>query len=172
MPLLTPKRPLAFELTHGIRSSFKKQKIHTMTQLHNKRTAPTAVQLFDELFQEFPAFWGRDMKNAASNPATNIYETKDGFHIELMAPGRAKEDFQIDLDKNMLTIRFEKKESSEQTDLKTVRREFAIESFKRSFTLGEKVNIDGIQAKYENGLLSLWLPKQEVTNSVKQINIQ
>lgn len=144
-----------------------------MTQLLHKRTAPTAVQLFDELLNDFPAIWGRDMK--AFNPqvpATNIHETKEGYHLELLVPGRTKEDFGIEVEKNVLTIKFEQKEETKQEDLKTLRREFTLNSFKRSFTLGEQVQVEGIQAKYEDGILRVWLPKQEVAKFSKQIAVQ
>ena len=89
------------------------------------------------------------------------------------APGRNKEDFKISVDQNVLTISFEKKEESENSNYKTIRREFAFESFKRSFNLGEEINDNNIQAKYENGVLILLLPKKPaVKESVKEINIQ
>ena len=73
----------------------------------------------------------------------------------------------------MLTISFEKKEEKENESYKTLRREFSFESFKRSFNLGEEINAENIQAKYENGVLKLYLPKKPVVKeSAKQISIQ
>lgn len=116
--------------------------------------------LFDELFSGFPTAWGRDVQNTIV-PAVNIYETNDAYHVELNAPGRDKEDFKVNLEKGLLTISYEKKAEAENKDYKTVRKEFTYSSFKRSFTVDDKINTAGIQAKYENGVLKLFLPKKE-----------
>ncbi|HXL56214.1 MAG TPA: Hsp20/alpha crystallin family protein, partial [Chitinophagaceae bacterium] len=105
-------------------------------------------------------------------PAVNIYETNDSYHLELAAPGLKKEDFKVSLEKGLLIISYEKKTETENKDLKTHRREFKVTSFKRSFAVDDKINTDGIEAKYENGLLKLYLPKkEEVKSSPKQIEI-
>lgn len=128
--------------------------------------------LFDELFNNIPANWGTGISNQVGNPKVNIHETADGYHLELIAAGRNKEDFKINLDKDLLTISFEKKEAVENKDYKTIRKEFTLNSFKRSFSLDEKIQADGIQAKYENGILKLYLPKKEqITQAPKEITI-
>ncbi len=116
--------------------------------------------LIDEIFNGFPAHWGKDQVQHHYAAAVNIHETTDGYHVELNVPGRNKEDFKVSIDNNLLTIAFEQKEA-ESKDYKTLRREFSFKSFKRSFTLDEKVNAEAIQAKYENGILKLYLPKKE-----------
>lgn len=116
---------------------------------------------FDELITNFPSTWGKDANPAISAPATNIHETNDAYHVELSAPGRNKEDFTISVEKGFLTIGFEKKAETENKDHKTIRREFSLAGFKRSFSLDEKINTTGIQAKYENGILKVYLPKKE-----------
>ncbi len=116
--------------------------------------------LFDELLSGFPANWGRDTHHTTV-PAANIHETKEAFHVELNAPGRNKEDFKINLDKGLLTIGYEKQTEAENKDYKTIRKEFSYSSFKRSFSVDEKINAAGIQAKYENGVLKIYLPKKE-----------
>ncbi len=136
---------------------------------HN--TAPLN-QFFDELFNSFPASWGKDVNTAYTTVPVNIHETAEGYHLELYAPGRNKEDFKVNVENNLLTISYEKKETTEQKDHKTVRREFNVHSFKRSFSLDEKINSDATQARYENGVLKLYLPKKnEVKVSPKEINI-
>jgi HSP20 family protein len=124
--------------------------------------------LFDELFNQFPATWGKDAQNGFSSIPANIHEAKDGYHVELSAPGRNKEDFKINLENGLLTINFEKKEEIENKDYKTIRKEFSFQSFKRSFNLDDKINTAGIQAKYENGVLKLYLPKKEEVTAVPQ----
>ncbi|MEI8075552.1 MAG: Hsp20/alpha crystallin family protein [Bacteroidota bacterium] len=128
--------------------------------------------IFEELFNNIPANWGRDISNQVGNPKVNIDETSDGFHLELIAAGRNKEDFKINIDKDLLTISFEKKETPENKDHQTIRKEFTLNSFKRSFSLDEKIQADAIEAKYENGILKLFLPKKEqVTIAPKEIII-
>ncbi len=128
--------------------------------------------LFDELFNSFPASWGRDANHTYAAVPVNIHETNEGFHLELNAPGRNKEDFKVNVENGLLTISYEKKESQEQKEYKTIRREFSYRSFKRSFTIDEKINADGIQARYENGVLKLYLPKkEEIKVSPKEISI-
>jgi len=138
-----------------------------------KNNPRIANSIFDDLFFNFPTSWGRDAQpNHFTVPPVNIHETKDGFHVELNAPGRNKEDFRVSVENNLLTIAFEKAEQQENKDYKTIRREFSFNSFKRSFTLDEKVNADGIQAKYENGVLLLFIPKkEEVKIAPKEITI-
>ena len=126
----------------------------------------------DEFFQGFPTGLAKD-ESFGFFPPVNIHETADAYHLELSAPGRSKEDFQLAVDNGQLTVGFEKKEEAKSDEYKTIRKEFSFKSFKRSFNLDDNINTDGIQAKYENGVLKLLLPKKEqVKESTKQINIQ
>ncbi len=135
---------------------------------HNYRNFNSFV---DELFNQLPANVSKEL--GLNVPPVNIHETADAFHMEVSAPGLSKEDFKINLEKGLLTIGYEKKSEAEQKDYKTHRREFSVSSFKRSFTVEDKINEDGIQAKYDNGVLKLLLPKkEEVKVSPKEIAIQ
>jgi HSP20 family protein len=139
-------------------------KVHTPVQKNLN-------SFFDEFFNELPAL-GKTVNNLFT-PAANIIETADAYHVELNVPGRNKEDFSITVDKGLLTISYEKKEETKNEDLKVVRKEFSFQSFKRSFSLDDKINAEAIQAKYENGLLKLLLPKlTEEKQPVKNISIQ
>src|SRR5579872_3939004 len=125
----------------------------------------------DEFFQGFPVGTGRD--ESFGFPPVNIHETTDAYHVELSAPGRNKEDFKLSVDNGQLTIAFEKKEENKTEEYKTIRKEFSFRSFKRSFNLDERVDSNAIQAKYENGVLKLYLPKKEqVKETARQISIQ
>ena len=138
----------------------------------NHPVQKTINNVFDELFNEFPVLGGKDWANNWNFPPVNIHETTDAYHVELNVPGRSKEDFKINVENGLLTISFEKKEEAAQEGYKTIRREFSFRSFKRSFTLDEHVDVDNIQAKYENGLLKLLIPKKEQEKaSAKQITI-
>ena len=128
--------------------------------------------LVDELFHQFPAAWGKDSHHQYAYPPANINETTDAYQVAISAPGRNKEDFSIQVDNNLLTISFEKKAEAEQANYKTIRKEFSFRSFKRSFSLDEKIDTTGIQAKYENGVLLVLLPKkEEVKIAPKQITV-
>jgi HSP20 family protein len=83
-----------------------------------------------------------------------------------------KEDFKVSLEKGILTISFEKKTETNNKDYKTHRKEFAFTSFKRNFSVDDKINTEAIQAKYDNGILKLLLPKKEEVKSLpKEITI-
>lgn len=136
----------------------------------NPRTLST---LFDDFLYGFPTTWGKDVATENFNvPAANISETKDGYEVAMNVPGRNKENFKINVENGLLSISYEKIEEAENKDVKTLRREFSFRSFKRSFTLDDKVNADAIQAKYENGILNLFIPKkEEIKIAPKQITI-
>jgi HSP20 family protein len=129
--------------------------------------------LFDDLLNELPVAARSFGQEVFAFPQTNIHETPDAFHLELNVPGRSKEDFKIQVEQGLLTVSFEKKEESAPSDdYKTIRREFDFKSFKRSFSVDDKIDVNGIQAKYENGVLKLLLPKKEESKqSARQINI-
>jgi HSP20 family protein len=127
--------------------------------------------IFDDLLNTFPASLGRDMN--FSIPPVNIYETNDAYQLELVAPGLKKDAFKISLEKGILSISSEQKQEAESKEFKTHRREFKTSSFKRSFTVDDKVNTDGIQARYEDGVLKLYLPKkEEVKVMPKEITVE
>ena len=130
--------------------------------------------IFDDWFSDFPALTGKDSNFGSwSNAPVNIYENKDGYALELSAPGLNKEDIKLNVENGLLTISYEKKDESKSEENKTVRKEFSYRSFKRSFNLDEKVNVEDISEKYENGVLKLQLPKKKKTKiSSKQISIQ
>ncbi len=138
-----------------------------------KHSSPRIINdLFDEVFNRFPATWGNDSHPQKVFPAVNIIEANDAYQLELNAAGLNKEDFKINAENDLLTIIYERKEEAEKKEGKTIRKEFTQQSFKRSFGLDEKINVEGITAKYENGLLKLHLPKkEEVKVSPKEISI-
>ncbi|MEP6583856.1 MAG: Hsp20/alpha crystallin family protein [Ginsengibacter sp.] len=106
-----------------------------------------------------------DFSHAPNNnltfPPVNITEGNDDYSLAFNVPGRNKEDFKITVDKNILTVSFDKKEETRDESKKQIKKEFSFQSFKRSFTLDEKIAAENIAAKYENGILTLALPKKE-----------
>jgi HSP20 family protein len=118
-------------------------------------------------------FFGRDfMSNFLSDgadysvPSVNIREGKKAFEIELAVPGMDKNDLNIQLDKDVLTISAEKKnENTDGDNDRFMRREFSYSTFKRSFTIPDTVNVEKIKASHENGVLKVELPKMEEDKS-------
>lgn len=136
----------------------------------NYKPARTFNNFFNEILNELPAFAGQSYNGF---PPVNIVETTDAWHLELNAPGRSKEDFKVSVDNDLLTISYDKKEEVKTEGVKTVRREFSFQGFKRSFNLDSQVDAANVQAKYENGLLKLLLPKKaEAKQAAKEITIQ
>ena len=134
----------------------------------NQPTLKTLDSFLDNLLSDLPA-----AKTTTNFPAVNILETNDDYQLEFNVPGRKKEDFKITVDKNVLTVSFEKNEEHKEESKQFIKREFITQSFKRSFTLDEKINADSIDAKYENGILFLTLPKKEEVKVLpKEISVK
>jgi HSP20 family protein len=116
-------------------------------------------------------FGGSDW--ATNVPSVNIVENEKDFKIELAAPGLEKKDFKIAMENGMLMISAEKKEEKKEEKENYMRREFSFNKFSRSFRLPENCLTEKIDAKYENGVLRLLLPKKEVKvmNPAKEIKV-
>ena len=142
----------------------------TFVKLNNR----SLLRTFDTVFTDLFSGLAGGVNEALNTVPVNVHETKDAYHLEVSAPGLNKEDFAVNLDNGLLTISYEKKEEAKSADdWKTLRREFNFRSFKRNFTLNDDVNAENIQAKYENGILKVYLPKTEPAQSGnRQINIQ
>lgn len=118
--------------------------------------------LFDDFLTRDLVNWPDWRTEGSSLPKVNIVETNDEFRVEMAAPGMKKGDFHVELDNDVLTIHSEMTENVEDgEDKKYSRREFSYQSFKRSFYLPNTVEADSIKAKYNDGILSLVIPKKE-----------
>lgn len=136
----------------------------TLVKFNNKRNDLPAFSSFsnvlDNLFErEFPEIFRSEA--SLTVPAVNIIENKDGFNLELAAPGMNKNDFKLQMNNNLLTITGQKESNKEENDAQYTRKEFNFSSFERSFTLPNTVNSDKISASYENGVLKINIPKKE-----------
>jgi HSP20 family protein len=114
-------------------------------------------------------------------PPVNISEKTDGFVIEMAAPGYKKEDFSVNVDKNLLTISVSKEkkdetpqnaENKDKNAQKVYRREYSFSSFSRSFTLPDDIDATKIAGSYTDGILTLEIPKTEPQNTKKAIEIK
>lgn len=127
-----------------------------------KRNTANANRLFPSVMDELFKDWAGGTQFNRMIAPVNIKETDESYTVELMAPGMKKEDFNIEIDNDLLTISAEvKSESTEQEEGKYTRREFSYSSFKRAFTLPESVKEDDINASYQDGILRIALPKKE-----------
>ena len=119
--------------------------------------------LFPSIMNDFfvPDWLGGVDKVRAILPAVNIKEDEKGYHLELRIPGGKKEDFNIEVDNDTLTISNEVKTNTETNEERYTRREFSYSAFKRAFVLPETVDGTKIDASYEAGILRLALPKKE-----------
>ena len=144
----------------------------TVVKLNNRPA--NGFNLLDNFFNELPTFFKDDFGTKAQGfIPVNVKETKDAYELEIVAPGFEKNDFNINLEKNILTVSVERKTETENKNEKQIRREYSYHSFKRSFTVDEKVDPEKIEAKYVNGVLTLNLPrKEEVKASAKEISVK
>ncbi len=149
-----------------------------MTQVRNRFRRNAFPVLFEDAF--FKDLFDLNPKttpeSSKSIPSVNVKETDTAFHVELAAPGLKKEDFNLSVENNVLTISSEvkKEENTSDEDGKYSRKEFSYSSFSRSFTLDDQhTDIDNISASYEAGVLSLSIPKKaEAEKAKKTIEIQ
>jgi len=122
-----------------------------------RRTNDFFPNAFDNFLNDFGT-----TKHLVNNPAVNVKETEEGFQVQIAAPGLKKEDFKVEINKNLLTISSAKKAEEESKENgKFTRREFSYQSFSRSFTLSQSIDTEKIEAKYEQGILNITLPKRE-----------
>lgn len=128
----------------------------------NGLTFPTWSSWIDEVFnRDVPTIFTSNFNTGMTLPKVNIRETKDAYFVDMAVPGLKKSDFVIDLENQVLSISTEIEEQHQHQEENYTRREFGYSSFKRSFSLPETVNEDAIQAEYNNGVLSIHLPKKE-----------
>lgn len=124
------------------------------------RTQPSLEKFLNEAFEN--KVEDNFNENCGCLPDTNIIKSKDHFTIEMAAPGLQKSDFKINVDDKMLTISYEPDEKKEETfSGKYLRREFNQEAFSRHFTLPETCDTEKIKAKYENGVLRVYVPFED-----------
>ena len=147
----------------------------TLVKFKNHPIDHSFNNLMDNFFTPFTSLYRDDVQtsNFKHFAPANVKEIENGYQLELVAPGFAKEDFKIDLNQNILTIFAEVKKEAEEKAEKYVRREHKLQSFKRSFTLDKTIETEAISAQFVNGVLTLNLPKkEEVKPQIKQISVQ
>lgn len=145
-----------------------------MTLVVRKRNGNLVPSLVSDFF-DTNRFFNRDLMDFDEDlldtgslvalPEANIIENGKDYKIELAAPGLEKKDFKIEVEDGVLSISAEKEEERKEERENYKRREFSYNSFTRSFILPENLIADKIDAKYDNGILRISLPKKELTIS-------
>ena len=136
----------------------------------NKQAFPVITSWFDDFFADDLEIF----KNQSSIPKVNISENETEYILELAVAGMKKEDFNIDLDKNILTISAEAKVDKKDESSNYTKREFYFNDFKRIFTLPETADAEKIFAEYKDGILKISISKkpEAQTKPVKKIKIK
>ena len=148
-----------------------------MSLVKRNEDYPMWPSIFNDFFgRNFLDFTSRNFSVTNTTlPSVNIMEDQDQFIVELAAPGFEKEDFKIEHNNNVLTISSDKRVENETKEGECYsRREFSYQSFSRSFTLPNTIESEKINAKYENGILKVMLPKRDEAKPKPaiQINIE
>ena len=140
------------------------------------RTGDLMPSVFNDFFKPWNnwfdvnnggSIWG----NMLTVPAVNIMEEKENFKLSLAVPGMKKDDFKIDIEGDMLTISAETKEEKVEKEGKFTRNEYNFSSFRRSFTIPDGIKKDKIDARYEDGVLKIFLPKTGETKKMEAKHI-
>lgn len=124
-----------------------------------RKQNPFFPSLVDELFNQDRRV--RTSSISSTTPAVNIIEQDTQFLIELAAPGNKKEDFEIEIEDGILSISSSNKEDNTSEKETFTRHEFSYNSFRRSFTIPESVDVSSIEATYNEGVLLIKLLKLE-----------
>jgi HSP20 family protein len=127
----------------------------------NEHKGANGYSTFNDLFDNFFNEGVMLNKKTEKHPAVNIYENETSFIVELAAPGLKKEDFKINLEKDVLSISAQEKQEAETEQRKVYRKEFSYQSFKRVFNLPDLIDRSNIDAKYQDGILIVSIAKKE-----------
>ncbi len=104
-------------------------------------------------------------------PSVDIAETEKAFEIQIQLPGVKKSDVNIEIDNNQLVVSGERKFENESNEKNYHSRESYYGKFSRSFSMPDIVNVDKINAKQEDGILTITLPKDEKKTAKKLIKV-
>ena len=136
-------------------------------------------RLFDDFFKNsFPGLskdFGDDFFAKGSYPKVNVLDNHNNIVIEAAVPGLSKEDVQVEVKDNVLTIKAESNQNAEIENPQFLKREIKRSAFQRSFNLGDNLDQEKIEGQCENGVLTLIIPKlvpSEQEKLARQINIK
>ncbi|WP_411896096.1 Hsp20/alpha crystallin family protein [Winogradskyella sp. A2] len=134
----------------------------SLSNTNSNLNFPSWSSWIDEIFnRDVASVFTSNFNTGMTLPKVNIRETSDAYFVDMAVPGMKKSDFEIHLEGQLLSISSEIKDQNEFQEDNFTRREFGYSAFKRSFTLPETVSEEKIKAKYNDGILSVHLPKKE-----------
>lgn len=127
-----------------------------------------------KFFTDIDEMFKSDYSPKKSFPPTNIKELDDKWIIEIGACGLDKSNFKIKLDEDNLNVSYDgdDENDSKKSDIKYIQKDFDFKSFNKSFTLPDKINYDGIDSEYNNGVLSIFIPKDKDKTRNKFIKVK
>lgn len=130
----------------------------------NNALLPGFNDVFESIFND--TFFNDRMVTRV--PAVNISETENNYHVELAAPGLKKDDFKLNLERNVLTISVEQSADHQDNHKNYSKREYSYSSFVRSFTLPDSADDNKIDATYTDGVLRIDIAKREEAKTVRR----
>jgi HSP20 family protein len=149
-----------------------------MSLIKRDELVPAWSNFFNDFFNRDLYDWSNHHFSDTNTtlPSVNIKEEEGAFVVEMAAPGMSKEDFHVEVNNGLLTISSEKKYENKSEDKKRhyTKQEFCYQSFSRSFSLPTSADVEKIGAKYDNGILTISVPKKEEAKPkpLKQISIE
>lgn len=129
------------------------------------------VKLSKDPLKLFDDIWSGAQPPSAAAFRVDISEDEKAFHIDAELPGITKENISLNIEEDMLTIKAERKQETEESRKNYHRTERLYGSFSRSFNLGEMIDQEHITADFDNGILHVSLPKAVPVKKTKEISI-
>jgi len=125
---------------------------------------------FDDLFDTFLSSPQRDQQNYMTVPRANVIKNENGYSIELAAPGFTRDEFELSVDSNTLSVKVGTSDTPGY-DKDVVSREYKFQTFTRSWSLPDNVNVEAVTARYEAGILLIDVPVENNRKLKKMITV-
>lgn len=137
------------------------------------RRKPSSIfDSVNDLMSDFLVQNPRGLNKLTTEVPVNIVEDDKSFHLEAYIPGVNKEEVDIQLDKNIMTLSFNKETSEEKEEKNYLRREYSVSCFERRFSLPKNIDVTKISASFEQGVLLVNLPKMEEDKGTDKLKIE
>ena len=130
------------------------------------------LSTFDKLFDNSPPLRNSKKSYSSNSPRANVIKTSHGYTIEMAAPGYSRDEFEMSAEANTLSIELSTEDGPDEKNREYQSREWSYGSFTRSWTLPEGTNVDGINARYEAGILYVDIPVQTEKSYRRTISVE
>ncbi|MCC8369016.1 MAG: Hsp20/alpha crystallin family protein [Rickettsia endosymbiont of Oxypoda opaca] len=149
--------------------AFNLPRIRNKAEVNNNARYSYLDNIFNEFFNDFYSLTNSGLTDIARNlaPRTDISETDTEYNLEVELPGVVQQNIELKIDNNILTIKGSREESSEDKNKNYHMRERYYGTFQRSISLPLNINEEDIEARFENGILHIKIPKKEQSTSRK-----